>query len=270
MSDDRQSVRDGIGHKRERDDAGDVDAIEEAITLTTLHATSDSNGGPLKVEDPKTWPQDWTAANIKTFLAGKLKAEAKIHYDILALLLSRCDFKSLKKNYLHELDPAKHLDATSDSKGGSLKVEDPTTWPQDWKAADIEKFLDGKLKAEANVNYNGLALFLSMGDFKSLKKLYLDELAPSFPTVAAVLAHMSETMFTDGFKIITSSENWETIVDRSSSIKRDFSSTHWAVVNILRPVPSPALCVVSGVTTKCILRRLYVQCEDNLPNLMQR
>ena len=33
----------------------------------------------------------------------------------------------------------------SGARGGPKKVEDPTTWPQDWGAADIEKFLDGKL-----------------------------------------------------------------------------------------------------------------------------
>ena len=148
MSDDRQSVRDGIGHKRERDDAGDVDAIGQAITLTTLHATSDSKGDP--------------------------------------------------------------------------KVDDPTTWPQDWTAADIKTFLDKKLKPGAKVNYNGLALYLSMGDFESLNHNYLQKLAsPTFPTVAAVMAHISETMFTNGFKIITSSGNWDTILKRSGSIEKD-------------------------------------------------
>jgi hypothetical protein len=132
----------------------------------------------LKVEDSTTWPQDWKAADIKTFLDGKLKPGADVNYNGLALFLSMGDFKSLKKHYFDELDPSMYLDATSDSQGGPLKLEDSTTWPQDWTAADIKTFLDKKLKPGAKVNYNGLALYLSMGDFESLNHHYLDQLAP--------------------------------------------------------------------------------------------
>jgi hypothetical protein len=103
-----------------------------------------------------------------------------------------------------------------------LKVEDPTTWPQEWKAADIEKFLDGKLKPGAKIYYDFLALLLSKGDFESLNDNYLKKLAPlNFPTVAELLDHMSKKMFTNGFKIITSSGNWKDILHRSGSIEKD-------------------------------------------------
>ena len=109
----------------------------------------------------------------------------------------------------------------SGAKGGP-KVNDPTTWPQHWKAADIKTFLDGKLKPGASINYDILALGLQHRDFKSLNKHYHDELAPAtYLTAPELLDDMSKKMFKDGFKLITSSENWNMILHRSGSIESD-------------------------------------------------